>query len=75
LAVNLLTIADAHNKDAQSTVLDAGDDSPIPNAVFPESSKFGAFEGFANAARVVELSDTAMQKSEDAAGGLLVDLA
>lgn len=66
MAVNLLAIADAYNEDAQNAVLDAGDDSPVPNAVLPKGSQLGAFEGLTNAAWLVELGDTAMQKGKDA---------
>jgi hypothetical protein len=34
--VNIFAVADAHNKDAQSVVLDAGNDAIVSNAVFPE---------------------------------------
>ncbi len=63
--VHLLAVADAHNEDAQSAVLDAGDNAIVANPVLPEDSQLRAFEGFANAARVVKPGDTVMQKSED----------
>ena len=66
-SINFSAVSSAHNEDAQITVLDADDDSPVPNAVLPES--------FTNTARIVELGDTAMQKSKDSSGDLRVDLA
>ena len=75
LAINLAAVAHLQHQDAQGSVLDVGDDSPVPNAVLPKGSKLGTFEGFPDATRVVELGDTSMQESEDTPRCLRVDLA
>ena len=53
----------------QITVLDADDDSVIAYTALPEDAKLAIFEGFANAAQVVELRDTSMQEGKDASRG------
>jgi hypothetical protein len=61
-SVHLASIANFHNKDAQSAVLVAADNSIVANTVLPELAQLGAFEGFSNAPRVVQYGHTLAQK-------------
>ena len=53
--VHVPAVADADDENVHSAVLDAGDDSAVAYTVLPEGAKLATFEGFANAARLVEL--------------------
>jgi hypothetical protein len=60
LTVHLTAIANPHNEDTQSAILNAADDSVIAYAVFPELAQLGTLEGFPNAAWVVKRSNALM---------------
>ena len=62
LAAHLAAVADLHNEDAQSAILDAADNSVITHAVFPKLTKARTLEGFTDAARVVQRGHSLMQK-------------
>jgi hypothetical protein len=73
--VHVAPVADANNEDTQGVVFDAADDAVIPDAIFSIDAKAGAFEGFADAARIVQRRHAFMQESQDVAGLRRVDLA
>src|SRR5258707_840701 len=73
-AVDLPTVADPHDKDADIAVLYAGYNAPVADVVFPELPQVGASEGFSDAARIVEASETTVKKGQDALGDLVVKL-
>jgi hypothetical protein len=73
--VNVTPVAYPDDQNAQNTVLDFGNHAPVTYAVLPEVSEPGAFQGIADAARIVEWGHALMQKIKDTAGGLRVQLA
>lgn len=68
LWVHLAAVADLHDKNAQSAVLDVADDSVITGPVLPELAQLGAFKGFPDAARIVKMFNTFEQKRQKCAG-------
>jgi len=47
LSIDFAAMADAYYEDHDSLVLEVADDAVVANAVLPEVSQLGAFEGFA----------------------------
>ncbi|HMQ97293.1 MAG TPA: hypothetical protein PKC42_04310 [Candidatus Nanoperiomorbaceae bacterium] len=64
--IHLFAITNTHNENEQSAVLNAGDNPVIAYTILPEVSQLGTFKGFANTARVFELSNPFMQEAENA---------
>jgi len=62
------------DQDAKSLIFDAGDDSDIAYAIFPELAQTRAAQGLANAARVVQGRHPIAQERQDASGMLRVEL-
>jgi hypothetical protein len=56
--VYLSAIAYAHDKYAQSLILNSTDDAVVAYAIFPELAQAGAFQGFPDVARIVQMTNT-----------------
>jgi len=56
LSLHFAAVADFHNENTQGAVLNVGNDAVIANAIFPELAQPGAFECFADAARILQHS-------------------
>ena len=54
LTVHLAAVADSYNKDFQRAVLNARNNPVIAYAVLPELAQSRAFEGFPDAAWIVQ---------------------
>ncbi len=72
--VDFAAIANPDDEDAQCAVLNIGNDAIVADSIFPEISQLGTFQGLANSAWVIELSDSLEQKFQNALRGLAVKL-
>ena len=72
--VDFAAIANPDDEDAQCAVLNIGNDAIVADFIFPEISQLGTFQGLANSAWVIELSDSLEQKFQNALRGLAVKL-
>lgn len=61
-------------QDGDPAFLDMTDEAVVAHAVLPEAPQLGAFQGFAEAARIIERGNTFPQKPKDLAGYLSVEL-
>lgn len=73
-AINLASVAHLQHQNPHHTVLNGGNDAVVPHAVLPKLPQLGALECLANAARVIELRHSTVQKAQDASGVLVVEL-
>jgi hypothetical protein len=72
--VDFAPIANPYHENANGYVLDGADDPIIAHAVFPKFSQPGAFEGFPNAARIIQTRYPIMKHDKDALRDLRIEL-
>ena len=73
-SIYIPAVAQAYDENAQGIILQAGDDAVVTDAVLPELTQPRTFQGFADAARVFEQGEAAMQEGQYAPGGLMIEL-
>ena len=74
LSVDLAPVTEADHLNADSRILNVGDDAVVPDPVFPVVAQRGSSERLTDTSWIVEYGYTLAQEFDDASSNLFIEL-